>query len=234
VSLEHRRKFLQILQTKAVGLDRRIGARVALSIHEGSLKRRKIMSNVTQTNTSVVNGVDRDKLFGTIDAIKAKPELAKFRFTIGNQWVDGPHTRSTIKTFFGAGTNFEHGVQFELNTDEPPVLLGSDHSPNPGEYLLHALAACVTSAIVYHAAARGIAIEEIESSVDGDVDLRGFLGLDKNVRNGYQEIRMKLRIKADVTDEQLHELSLLGQQYSPMLDSIRNGVPIKVAAERLE
>src|SRR5262245_17436722 len=191
------------------------------------------MSNITQTNTSVINGVDRDKLFGTIDVIKGTPELAKFRFNIRNQWLNGAHTRSTIQTFFGAGTNFEHGVQFELDSDEPTILLGSDQSPNPGEYLLHALAACVTSAIVYHAAARGIAIEEVESSIEGDVDLRGFLGLDKNVRNGYQEIRMKFRIKADVSDEQLQELCMLGQQYSPVLDSISNGVPVKIVAERM-
>jgi uncharacterized OsmC-like protein len=191
------------------------------------------MTNATQTNSSVINGVDRDKLFGTIDVIKATPELARFRFKIRNQWQDGAHNRSTIQTFFGAGTDFEHAVKFELDADEPAVLLGADQGPNPGEYLLHALAACVTSGMVYHAAARGIAIEEVESSIDGDVDLRGFLGIDKNVRNGYQEIRMKFRIKADVPDEQLQEICKLGQQYSPILDSVTNGVPVKVSAERM-
>jgi uncharacterized OsmC-like protein len=190
------------------------------------------MTNTTQT-ASVINGVDRDKLFGTIDLIKAKPELAKFRFKIGNEWLNGAHSRSTIETFFGAGTDFEHSVKFELDSDEPPILLGKDQGPNAGEYLLHALAACVTSAMVYHAAARGIAIEEIESSIDGDVDLRGFLGLDKNVRNGFQEIRMNFKIKADVSDEQLQEIGKLGEQYSPVLDSVTRGVPVKVAAERL-
>jgi uncharacterized OsmC-like protein len=192
------------------------------------------MKSTTQTNASAINGVDRDRLFGTIDLIKAKPELAKFNFKIRNEWLDAAHTRSTIQTFFGAGTNFEHAVKFELDSDEPPILLGSDQGPNPGEYLLHALAACVTSGMVYHAAARGIAIKEVESSIDGDVDLRGFLGLDKNVRNGFQEIRMNFRIKADVSDEQLQELCQLGQQYSPVLDSISNGVPVKIAAERME
>ena len=190
------------------------------------------MTNTTQT-TSVMNGVDRDKLFGTIDLIKGTPRLAKFNFKIRNQWLDSAHTRSTIQTFFGAGTDFEHSMKFELDADEPPVLLGTDQGPNPGEYLLHALAACVTSGMVYHAAARGIAIEEIESSIDGDVDLRGFLGIDPNVRNGYQEIRMKFKIKADVPDEQLQEICELGQQYSPILDSVTHGVPVKVSAERL-
>jgi uncharacterized OsmC-like protein len=191
------------------------------------------MTNTTQTNASQINGLDRDKLFGTIDLIKATPELAKFNFKIRNEWLNGAYSRSTINTFFGAGTNFEHAVIFDLDADEPAILLGTDQGPNAGEYLLHALAACVTSAMVYHAAARGVAIEEVESSIDGDVDVRGFLGLDNNIRNGFQEIRMKFRIKADVSDEQLQELCALGQQYSPILDSVSNGVPVKIAAERM-
>src|SRR5215467_12406397 len=196
-------------------------------------RRRDIMTNKTQTTASLINGVDRDKLFETVDLIKGKPELAKFTFKVNNEWQDGAHTRSTVHGFFGAGTNFEHAVKFELDADEPAILLGQDQGPNSGEYLLHALAACVTTSIVYHAAARGIAVEEIESSIDGDVDLRGFLGIDPNVRNGYQEIRMKFRIKADVPDEQLQEICKLGQRYSPILDSVTNGVPVKVSAERM-
>jgi uncharacterized OsmC-like protein len=120
-----------------------------------------------------------------------------------------------------------------LTADEPEILLGTDRAANPVEHLLHALAACVTSSMVYHAAARGIAIDEVESSLDGDLDLQGFLGLDPSVRNGYQQIRLKLRIKADVTDEQLQELSSLGPMFSPVYDSIRNGVPVFVSTERL-
>ena len=125
------------------------------------------------------------------------------------------------------------GLKFELDADEPEILLGQDQGPNAGEYLLHALAACVTTAMVYHAAARGIAIEEVESSIDGDIDLRGFLGIDPKVRNGFQKIRMNFRIKADVPDEQLQELCTIGQQYSPVFDSITHGVPVKIAAERM-
>src|SRR5215510_9830591 len=191
------------------------------------------MSNKTQTTPSVINGVDREKLFGTVDLIKGAPGLAKFRFKIQNDWQDGGHNRSTVHTFFGAGTDLEHAVKFELDADEPAILLGQDQGPSAGEYLLHALAACVTTSIVYHAAARGIAIEEVESSIEGDCDLRGFLGIDPNVRNGFQEIRMNFKIKADVPDEQLQELCQLGKQYSPMLDSITNGVPVKVTAERM-
>src|SRR5215831_4704420 len=190
------------------------------------------MTTNTQT-TSLINGVDRDRLFGTVDLIKGTPGLAKFNFKIRNEWQDGAHNRSTIETFFGAGTDHQHPVKFELNADEPAILLGQDQGPNSGEYLLHALAACVTKSMVYHAAARGIQIEEVESSIDGDVDLRGFLGIDPKVRNGFQEIRMNFKIKADVPDDQLQELCMIGQQYSPILDSIVHGVPVKVAAERM-
>ena len=191
------------------------------------------MSNKTQTAASLINGVDHDKLFGTVDLIKGKPELAKFTFKIRNEWQDCAHSRSTVHGFFGAGTNLEHAVKFALDADEPEILLGQDQGPGAGEYLLHALAACVTTSMVYHAAARGIAIEEVESTIDGDCDLRGFLGIDPNVRNGFQEIRMKFRIKADVPDAQLQELCAIGQQYSPILDSISHGVPVKVTAERM-
>jgi uncharacterized OsmC-like protein len=116
---------------------------------------------------------------------------------------------------------------------EPDILLGRDKGANPVEHLLHALASCVTTSMVYHAAARGIAVEWVESSLEGDLDLQGFLGLDPSVRNGYQQIRMKLRIKGDLSDEQLRELSSLGPTFSPVYDSIAKGVPISVSAERM-
>ena len=103
------------------------------------------MANKTETAASLINGVDRDKLFGTIDQIKGRPELAKFKFEIRNDWQGAAHNRSTIQTFFGAGTNLEHAVKFEVDADEPAILLGQDQGPSAGEYLLHALAACVTT-----------------------------------------------------------------------------------------
>src|SRR5262245_13360279 len=148
------------------------------------------MTNEIQTPTALINGVDTDKLFETIGLIKATPGLASFKFKIRNEWVDCGHNRSTVNTFYGASADHERAVPFVLEADEPPVLLGTDKGANPVEYLLHALAACVTTSMVFHAAARGITIDEVESAIDGDIDLRGFLGLDKNVRNGYKEIRM--------------------------------------------
>ncbi len=180
-----------------------------------------------------VNGVAVDDLFNTIDAIKATPAIAKFKFRIRNQWVDAGQNCSTADTFYGAGQEQSRPKPFVLEADEPPVLLGKDSGANPVEHLLHALASCLTTSMVYHAAARGIHIEEVESSLEGDIDLHGFLALDKKVRNGYQGIRVNFKIKADVPDEKLQEIGQLGPGYSLVFESLTNGVPVSVTAERL-
>jgi len=180
-----------------------------------------------------VNGVAVADLFNTIDAIKATPAIAKFKFRLRNQWVDAGQNCSTADTFYGAGQEQSRPKPFVLEADEPPVLLGKDSGANPVEHLLHALASCLTTSMVYHAAARGIHIEEVESSLEGDIDLHGFLALDKNVRNGYQGIRVNFKIKADVPDEKLQEVGQLGPGYSPVFESLTNGVPVSVTAERL-
>ena len=133
----------------------------------------------------------------------------------------------------GAGQECSRQNSFVLHADEPAVLLGKDSAANPVEYLLHSLAACLTTSMVYHAAARGIQIEEVESSFEGDIDLHGFLDLDPKVRNGYQGIRVNFKLKADVPDEQLQDIVKLGTGHSPVFDSLTNGVPVSVTAERL-
>jgi uncharacterized OsmC-like protein len=179
------------------------------------------------------NGVDANRLQETVLAVKTAPELGRFKFQIKNQWIDAGENRSEVKSFYGCGGVLEHNTAFHLVADEPDILLGSDKGANPVEHLLHALVSCVTTSMVYHAAARGIPIEQVESSLEGDLDLRGFLDLDAAIRKGYQQIRIKLRIKADVSDEQLRELGDLGPLFSPVYDSLSNGVPISVSTERI-
>jgi uncharacterized OsmC-like protein len=174
------------------------------------------------------NGVNVDELFNTIDAVKKAPVIAKFRFRANNEWFGGGHNRTTIKDFYGIQKDHRHEATFKLDADEPPLLLGTGKGPNPVEYLLTALAACVTTSLVYHAAAKGIVLKSVESRLEGDIDVRGFLGISKDVRKGYQEIRMYFKIDADVPDEELQELVQLGPNYSPVFDSITNGVPVKV------
>lgn len=179
-----------------------------------------------------LNGVDVDKLFETINAVKNAPVIAKFKFRANNQWIKGGHNRTTIKNFYGTQKDHVHDRPFEIDADEPPLLLGEDKGPNPVECALTALAACVTTSIVYHAAAKGIKLNAVESRLEGDIDLRGFLGLSKDVPRGYKEIRMYFKIDADVADETLQELVQLGPTYSPVFDTITRAVPVSVQLEK--
>jgi len=181
---------------------------------------------------TVINGVNVDNLLTTIDAIKAAPTIAKFKFRVQNRWDGGAQNRSAVNEFHGAGQELARQKSFVLHADEPPILLGEDSAANPVEYLLHALAACLTTSMVYHAAARGIQIDAVESSFEGDIDLHGFLDLDPNVRKGYQGIRVTFKIKADVPDARLQEIVQLGTGHSPVFDSLTRGVPVSVNAER--
>jgi len=187
----------------------------------------------TQKVSTTINGVAVDALLATIEAIKSTPTLAKFRFRIRNQWQSGSRNCSTVSSFTGANQELAHPQPFTLEADEPAILLGNDLAANPVEYLLHALAACLTTSMVYHASARGIGIEQVESFFEGDLDLHGFLNLNPKIRKGYQGIRVSFKIRANVPDEQLQEIVQLGTTYSPVFDSLTNGVPVSVTAERL-
>jgi uncharacterized OsmC-like protein len=190
------------------------------------------LGGAKMTEKKGLNGVAVDKLFETIDAIKNAPVIAKFKFRANNKWINGGHNRTTIKNFYGTQKDHAHAKPFELDADEPPLLLGEDNGPNPVEYALTALAACVTTSIVYHAAAKGIKLNAVESRLEGDIDLRGFLGLSKDVPRGYKEIRMYFKIDADVSDEKLQELVQLGPTYSPVFDTITRAVPVSVELEK--
>ena len=186
-----------------------------------------------QESCTLINGVSVDGLAATIEAVKATPEIAKFKFNIRNKWKDGGQNASTVAEYYGVGQKQARPQAFVLEADEPATLLGKDTAANPVEYLLHALAACMTSSMVYHAAARGIQIDAVESSFEGDIDLHGFLDLKSDVRKGYEGIRVKFRIKANVSDAELQRIVQLGPKYSPVFDSVTNGVPVAVSAERM-
>jgi uncharacterized OsmC-like protein len=190
-------------------------------------------TQMKQKVATITNGVDLTRLTETIEAVKSSPDLGNFQFRLQNRWIGGGENRSEVQSFFAGGKEIPHKFDFTLVADEPDMLLGGDTGANPVEHLLHALASCITTSMVYHAAARGIIVEEVESTLEGDLDLRGFLDLSPTVRKGYQNIRLKLRIKADVTDAQLRQLSSLGPLFSPVYDSIARGVPVTVSAERM-
>jgi uncharacterized OsmC-like protein len=173
------------------------------------------------------NGVDTATLFATLDAVKADPEIAKFRFRATNAWVTGTHNRSTIHGFHGAKQEMTHREPFTFNADHPPVLVGTDNGPTPAEYLLHALAACLTAGIANIAAARGITLTEVSSTVEGDIDLLGILGLSDEVRNGYQQIRVSFTLRGD-DPEKLRSVVEQSRRRSAVFDVVTNGVPVSI------
>ena len=187
---------------------------------------------ITDPNPAVRNGVDTATLFATIDAVRAQPEAAAFQFRAANRWVAGTHSRSEVQGFFGVGAeDTTREAPFVLNADHPKVLVGKDEGPTPVEYLLHALAACLTAGIGNIAAARKVTLHRVESSVEGDIDLQGLLGLDPEVRNGFQGVRVRFEIDADAAPEVIASIVEQSVARSAVFDVLTNGVDVVVDVE---
>lgn len=183
----------------------------------------------------MINGVDVQRLTETIEAVKAQPELGAFKFRAKSNWINGGHYQSSIQGFYGAGQeDTSREKPFILHGDEPDVLLGEDNGPNPVEFVLHGLAGCLSTTFVYYSAAQGIQIDAAEYTLEGDLDLRGFLGISKKVRPGYQNIKVTFRVKSDAPMEKLEELIKLAQMRSPVFNTISEPVPVNVQLERKE
>jgi uncharacterized OsmC-like protein len=182
---------------------------------------------------TAMNGLDTAKMVETVEAIKSQPELARFQFRARNRWIDGGVNRSTIQDFYGAGREDDSRLKsFVFTNGEPPVLLGNNEGANPVEFVLHALAGCVTTTFVFNAAARGIRIDQLSTELEGDIDLRGFLGLDESVSPGYQGIRIKMNVKADCSDEQLEDLIECARKRSPVFSTLSRPVPVTLKRVR--
>jgi uncharacterized OsmC-like protein len=182
----------------------------------------------TDEKSKRVNGINLDVLLGTVNAIKDDPELGRCKFRASNKWIDANHNCTTVTGFYGAKQEIDHKQKFELHADEPPILAGQDQGANPVEHLLNALASCVTTSMVAHAAVRGIEIQELESELEGDIDLRGFLGLASDVPKGYTAIRVKFKVKTD--KQNLESLKSLAS-FSPVYNSLINGVKVDIQIE---
>jgi uncharacterized OsmC-like protein len=178
---------------------------------------------------NMLNGLDVDAAMATIQAIQDDPEIAQFQFRARNRWISGGENRSTIKDFYGAkAEDTSRSEAFEFTNGEPPVLLGNNEGANPVEFLLHALAGCVTTTFVLHAMARGITIRELSTELEGEIDLHGLLGLNEDVSPGYQGIRIKMHVEADCTDEELDDLLDFSRAHSPVCNTVCRPVPVTV------
>ena len=188
----------------------------------------------TQTTTTTreprpMNGVDTPALFATINAVREQPELAKARFRASNTWIKGTHSRGRVEAFDAAGGQHTHLSEYGF--DHPEVLVGTGQGPTPVEFLLHGLAACLTAGIGNIAAARGVTLHEVSSTVEGDMDMRGILGLSDEVRNGYQSIRVRFSIKGDAPAEVLERIVDQSKARPAVFDALTNGVPISISVE---
>ena len=176
-----------------------------------------------------LNGVDVPTLFATLDAVKGQPDIARFQFRATNQWLSGTHNRSSIQSFYGAGQeDTTRTAPFVYDADHPAVLVGNNNAPAAVEFLLHAIAACLTSGIGNIAAARGITLHRVSSTVEGDIDLLGILGLSDDVRNGYRQIRVSFEIEGDAPAETLAGLVEQSRRRSAVYDVLVNGTDVVV------
>jgi uncharacterized OsmC-like protein len=185
---------------------------------------------VTVTDNPIRNGVDTATLFATIAAVKENTDIAKFQFRASNTWVSGTHNRSTIHGFHGAMQEMTHQQAWTYDADHPPVLVGNDNGPTPVEFVLHALAACLTSGLANIAAARGVQLTEVTSTVEGDIDLLGILGLADDVRNGYQQIKVSFKLRGD-DPEKLRAVVDQSRKRSAVFDIVTNGVPVAIEVD---
>ena len=177
--------------------------------------------------TETLNGMDLKQLHGTVDAIKDDPEIAQFEFRNANQWIQGGENRSTIQEFFGAKEwDTSRTEPYVFTNGEPPVLLGANEGANPVEFLLHALAGCVTTTTVLHAAARGIRVDSISTRLSGRIDLQGLLGLDPAVPSGYESIQIDMKIEADCSEDELDDLLQFAEGHSPVCNTVCRPVPV--------
>lgn len=178
---------------------------------------------ITEVNKR--NGVNVDQLMATVEHVQADPSLGKFEFRAKNNWIEGGHCVSSVKGFYGVGQeDTSRQETFTMECDHPKVLLGNDQAATPPEVVLHALGSCLTGAMVYHAAANGIDIEGAESSLEGGVDLHGFLGLSTEIRKGFDGVKVRIKVKSDASEEQLLNLA----KFSPVFDMITNPTPVSI------
>lgn len=187
---------------------------------------------MTQTTTKPergpLNGVDVPTLFATINAVKGQPELAVSKFRATNRWQQGTHNKTRIETFYAAGSEHSHVRDLTFDADHPEVLVGRDNGPLPVEYLLVGLASCITSGIGNIAAARGVTLYEVESTIEGDLNLLGVLGLSDEVRNGFSEMRLSFKIRGDAPEEKLREIVEQSKHRSAVYDVLTNGTKVAI------
>ena len=174
-----------------------------------------------------INGVPCEKLFGAIAKFRENGDLAQFRFSAKNEWVEGTASQSSIYQWYGIGAEQKHVQEFSYQADHPT--LGHGHGPTPQEYVLHALAACITAGVATGAAVRNITLNKVSSTVSADIDVRGVLGIDPDVRKGFSHVTVDFDIDADCDDDQIDALLSGATKYSAVFDMLANPTEVTIS-----
>ena len=189
---------------------------------------------MSTTQERHLNGVDTATLFATIDAVREQPVAAQFQFRTESEWVSGTHSRTRFPGFFGAGQEHVHTTDTVVDADHPVVLVGTDQGPTPAELLLNALAACLMAGLGNIASARGVELHGVRCKVEGDIDLRGILGIDSSVRSGFRDIRVVFEVDGDASAEKLASLVEQSRQRSAVFDVLSHGTQVRVEVARAD
>lgn len=183
-----------------------------------------------EATVTTINGFNTEGILNTVTAIQGNPDIAKFEFRATNKWISGAHNRSAIQGFYGAcQEDTSREKPFVYDVDEPPVLLGNNKGANPGEVLLHGLLSCMTTAMVLLAAGKGIEVAAVSSTIEGDVDVKGFLGIDPTVPKEFSQIRVKFNVEG-VSDEEKESLLAFAKQ-SPVFNSLVKPTDVQVSVQ---
>ena len=178
--------------------------------------------------TGVNNGVNVQALLDAREALKGAPEAAKFTWRASCKWQNGTHSTSKIRGFFGLGEEQTHKTETSFEADHPEIFASEDHGVTPIEYVLVGLASCLTAGVAAVAQNRGIQLRSVESRVEGKMDIRGILGIDSDVRNGYDDVKVTFKIDADASKPEIEALVAQSQKRSAVYDVITNPVNVTV------
>jgi uncharacterized OsmC-like protein len=183
---------------------------------------------MTTTGTPVDNGVNVEALLGAREALTEAPEAAKFRWRANCEWQRGTHSRTTVEDFFGLGAEQNHRTKYSFDIDHPEIFASEDNGATPVEYVLVALAGCLTAGVAAVAQNRDIQLRKVSATVEGAMDVRGILGMDTDIRNGFSDITVTYDIDADATPDEIRALVAQSQKRSAVYDIITNPTDVRV------
>jgi uncharacterized OsmC-like protein len=183
---------------------------------------------MTSTETPVNNGVNVEALLGAREALTEAPEAAKFEWRATCEWLNGTHSNSTVESFFGLGGEQKHRTKYTFDADHPELFASEDNGATPVEYILVGLAGCLTAGVAAVAQHRQIQLRSVSATVEGAMDVRGILGMDTDVRNGFSNIKVSYKIDADATPAEIKALVAQSQKRSAVYDIITNPTDVRV------